>query len=57
LRTDGLPIFQRRRLWSNRTPHFRWVVAPLLLALSHLLETGRMATEITSERPMELVGR
>jgi hypothetical protein len=57
LRTDGLPIFQRRRLWSNRTPHFRWVVAPLLLALSHLLETGRTPTEVTSERPMELVGR
>jgi hypothetical protein len=34
---DGLPIFQRRRLWANRASHFRWVVAPMLLALSHLL--------------------
>jgi hypothetical protein len=34
---DGLPLFQRRRLWSNRAPHVRWVVAPTLLALTHLL--------------------
>ncbi len=34
---DGMPIFQRRRHWSNRAPHFRWVVAPMLLALTHLL--------------------
>jgi uncharacterized protein len=33
---DGLPIFQRHRHWTNRSPHFRWVVAPTLLALSHL---------------------
>jgi hypothetical protein len=34
---DGLPLFQRRRLWSNRAAHVRWVVAPTLLALTHLL--------------------
>jgi len=37
IRTDGLPLFQRRRLWHNRTPHMRWVVAPTLLALANLL--------------------
>jgi hypothetical protein len=56
LRVDGLPIFQRRRLWANRSPHFRWVVAPMLLALSHLLTAGRTAAEIASERLMEPVG-
>jgi hypothetical protein len=35
-RRDGLFIFQRRRLWTNRLPHMRWVVACLLLALTHL---------------------
>ena len=40
---DGLPIFQRRRLWSNRARHFRWVVAPMLLALTHLLALERAA--------------
>jgi len=35
-RRDGLFIFQRRRLWTNRTPHLRWVVAPMLLALTYL---------------------
>lgn len=39
IRRDGLPIFQRRRLWANRAVHVRWVAAPLLLALSHLLGT------------------
>ena len=34
---DGLPIFQRRRLWTNRAPHVRWVIAPMLLAITHLL--------------------
>jgi hypothetical protein len=38
-RRDGLPIFQRRRLWTNRAVHPRWVAAPMLLALSHLLAT------------------
>jgi hypothetical protein len=34
---DGLPLFQRRRLWSNGAAHVRWVIAPMLLALTHLL--------------------
>jgi hypothetical protein len=38
---DGLPIFQRRRLWTNRAHHVRWVVAPMLLALTHLLALDR----------------
>jgi hypothetical protein len=37
LRSDELPLFQRRRLWTNRALHVRWVVAPMLLALCHLL--------------------
>ncbi len=49
---DGLPIFQRRRLWSNRARHFRWVIAPLLLALSHLLALERaVAPEPGPEMP------
>ncbi len=35
-RADGAFIFQRRRLWVNRTPHMRWCEAPMLLALTHL---------------------
>jgi hypothetical protein len=34
---DGLPLFQRHRVWRNQTPHVRWVVAPMLLAVAHLL--------------------
>ena len=34
---DGIPLFQRTRLWTNPAPHVRWVVAPMLLALTHLL--------------------
>ena len=37
-RSDGAFIFQRRRLWQNRTPHVRWAAAPMLLALTHLFE-------------------
>lgn len=40
-RSDGAFIFQRRRLWRNRTPHIRWVAAPMLLAMTHLFETSR----------------
>ncbi len=40
VRRDGLPIFQRRRFWANRAVHVRWVAAPMLLALSHLLQTS-----------------
>jgi hypothetical protein len=36
-RRDGLPVFQRRRMWANRAPHVRWVVAPTVLALTQLL--------------------
>jgi hypothetical protein len=42
-RRDGAFIFQRRRLWANRTPHVRWTAAPMLLALTHLLERERSA--------------
>ena len=35
-RSDGLFMFQRRKHWSNRLPHMRWVVAALLLALTHM---------------------
>ena len=41
LRTaNGLMAFQRRRLWANRAPHMRWVVAPMVLALAHLESPG-----------------
>jgi hypothetical protein len=46
---DGLPIFQRRRIWSNRAHHFRWVVAPMLLALTHLLAIERLAPAVRPE--------
>ena len=35
-RRDGLFRFQRRRHWSNPLPHMRWVVAALLLAVTHM---------------------
>jgi hypothetical protein len=58
LRDDGLPLFQRRRLWSNRAPHFRWVVAPMLLALAHLLQLPReRGAPVTHPTPTaEVVG-
>ena len=37
LRRDGAFMFQRRRLWTIRTPHVRWAQAPMLLALTHLI--------------------
>jgi hypothetical protein len=40
-RRDGAFIFQRRRLWQNRTPHVRWAAAPMLLAMTHLFERAR----------------
>ena len=42
-RSDGAFVFQRRRLWANRTPHIRWTQAPMFLALTHLrrLAEGR----------------
>jgi hypothetical protein len=33
---DGRFAFQRTRWWTNRATHVRWVVAPLLLAFTHL---------------------
>ena len=33
---DGLYLFQRRPHWKNPTPHVRWTIAPMLLALVHL---------------------
>ena len=38
-RGDGTVAFQRERLWVNRTPHPRWVQAPMLAALTHLIAT------------------
>lgn len=37
-RPDGAFVFQRDRAWTIRTPHMRWVEAPMLLALTHLIE-------------------
>jgi hypothetical protein len=47
-RRDGLPIFQRRRHWANRAAHPRWVVAPTLLALAHLLAAEERLSRPTS---------
>lgn len=38
-RGDGAFAFQRERLWLNRTAHPRWVQAPMLTALTHLIAT------------------
>ncbi|MGH2715888.1 MAG: hypothetical protein ACRDM7_18780 [Thermoleophilaceae bacterium] len=48
---DGLPVFQRRRLYTVRIPHMRWVIAPTLLALVRL-----MAAESQRPRPAESSG-
>ena len=40
-RRDGAYVFQRRRHWVNRTPHVRWVQAPMLDALARLRELDR----------------
>ena len=42
-RRDGAYVFQRRRLWVNRTPHIRWVQAPMMLALTRLRELTQAA--------------
>lgn len=39
-RDDGAFAFQRHRLWVDRTPHVRWVQAPMLEALSVLYEAA-----------------
>lgn len=36
-RSDGAFAFQRERFWLNRTAHPRWVQAPMLAALTHLI--------------------
>ncbi|MFL5823077.1 MAG: hypothetical protein ACJ764_06515 [Solirubrobacteraceae bacterium] len=36
-RPDGAFTFQRERYWSNRAAHPRWVEAPMLHALTHLI--------------------
>jgi hypothetical protein len=51
LRRDGMPLFQRRRFWVNPTLHVRWVVSPMLLALTYLLDgrgTGAQADRAQS---------
>ncbi len=39
-RDDGSYVFQRRRRWSNATPHIRWMAAPMFAALSRLQRTA-----------------
>lgn len=39
-RPDGAFYFQRRRFWINRTAHARWVQAPVLAALAHLVRAA-----------------
>lgn len=48
-RPDGAFLFQRRRLWTNSTPHVRWVEAPMLEALARLLATEAAARRDESE--------
>jgi hypothetical protein len=40
-RRDGAFVFQRRRYWTNRTPHIRWTEAPMFLALVDLARATR----------------
>jgi hypothetical protein len=39
-RRDGAYAFERERFWLNRTAHPRWVQAPMLAALTHLIASG-----------------
>ena len=39
-RRDGAFAFERERLWLNPTAHPRWVQAPMLTALTHLIGTA-----------------
>jgi hypothetical protein len=39
-RRDGAFAFQRERFWVNRTAHPRWVQAPMLESLTHLLASA-----------------
>jgi hypothetical protein len=38
---NGMFAFQRRRHWTNRSSHMRGVVAPMVLALTHLVAATR----------------
>ena len=51
-RPDGLFMFQRRRHWSNRLPHIRWVLAAKLLACTHLWRAERMLAGEPEERAL-----
>ncbi len=48
-RRDGLFIFQRRRFWTNRTPHTRWAQATMFLAMTHLLCASERASDAASQ--------
>jgi hypothetical protein len=39
--SDGAFVFQREAHWVNRIAHPRWVQAPMLAALTHLIATAR----------------
>jgi hypothetical protein len=39
-RRDGAFVFQRERFWVNRAAHPRWVQAPMLEALAHLVSSA-----------------
>jgi hypothetical protein len=39
-RRDGAFAFQREHLWVNHTAHPRWVEAPMLAALTHLIDSA-----------------
>jgi hypothetical protein len=49
-RRDGMPLFQRRRFWANDTLHVRWVVAPMVLALTRLLASRTRTPDGGSSR-------
>jgi hypothetical protein len=40
-RKDGAFSFQRRRFWTNRIAHPRWVEAPMLAALARLITSAQ----------------
>ena len=58
-RGDGAFIFQRQRWLTCKTPHARWVQAPLLRALTCLLESVKRGNELSNDRaePVELSAR